>query len=191
MHQIYRKPRNSPLGGAAATAIGGFIVLALLITFAFTIKRWEGQAPRVTFDRDFTALGRTPSLSLKVEDPESGLRHVIIRLKQKDQEVVLADDTFDHSAAAKSRTYDLGTLIASKAKTESGPASLQVVAVDNAVRNFLRGNRTDVSRDFAFQVQPPRVEVLSGQHYINQGGSECVVYRLSGDAQVSGVQVGS
>jgi len=37
---------------------------------------------------------------------------------------------------------------------------------------------------------PPRLEVLSSQHYINQGGSECVVYRVSPDAEVSGVQAG-
>src|SRR5206468_8306718 len=30
-----------------------------------------------------------------------------------------------------------------------------------------------------------------GQHYINQGGSECVVYRVSEDTVRSGVQVGS
>src|SRR5439155_2216669 len=39
-------------------------------------------------------------------------------------------------------------------------------------------------------IKPPQLEVLSGQHYINQGGSEFVVYRVSDDAEVSGVQVG-
>src|SRR5207302_2216923 len=152
MQHIYSKTRNSPRGGATAIALGGFIVLILLTTFALTIKRWEGQAPRVMFDREFNALGRSPRLTLKVEDPESGLRHVSIRLKQKDQEVVLADDAFDRPGAEKSRTYDVGKLIADKFKTESGPASLDVVAVDYAIRNFLKGNRTDVTRNFAFQI---------------------------------------
>ena len=190
MRQIYSKTRNSRRGGAAATALGGFIVLVLLTTFALTVKRWEGQAPRVTFDREFKAMGRSPTLNLKVEDPESGLRHVSIRLKQKDQEVLLADDSFDRAGAEKSKTYDIGKLIAAKFRSESGPASLNVVAVDYALRNFLKGNRTDVTKDFAFQVQPPRLEVLSGQHYINQGGLESIIYRVSDDAQASGVQVG-
>ena len=190
MQHIYSKTRNSPQGGAAAAALGGFIVLILLTTFALSIKRWEGHAPRVMFDREFNVMSRSPNLSLKVEDPESGLRHVSIRLKQKDQEVVLADDSFDRAGAEKSKTYDVGKLIANKFKMESGPAFLDVVAVDYAWRDFLKGNRTDVTRNFTFQIQPPRLEVLSGQHYINQGGSECVVYRVSGDAQVSGVQVG-
>src|SRR5438067_433120 len=166
MQFIYGKTRNSPRGGAAVAVLGGLIVLILIAiaTFALTIRRWEGQAPRVAFDRQFNALGRSPSLTLKVEDPESGLRHVSIRLKQKDQEVVLADDSFDRGGE-KSKTYDVGRLIANKFKTESGPASLNVVAVDYALRNFLKGNRTELIRDFAFQVQPPRLEVISGQHY--------------------------
>ena len=98
MQPTYRKSRNSSRGGAAATALSGLIVLVLLVTFALTMKRWEGQAPRVAFDREFKALGRSPRLSLKVEDFETGLKHVRIRLRQKNQEVVLADDSFDRSA---------------------------------------------------------------------------------------------
>jgi murein DD-endopeptidase MepM/ murein hydrolase activator NlpD len=172
-------------------ALGGFIVLILLATLALTYKRWEGQPPRAMFDREFNSLGRSPNLHLTVEDLETGLRHVTIRLKQKDQDVVLADDSFERSPAEKSKTYDVGKLIAEKARIEAGPATLNVTARDYALRNFLKGNRTGVTKDFSFHTQPPRLEVLSGQHYINQGGSECVVYRVSDDAEVSGVQVGS
>ena len=91
MQLIYGKTRNSVRGGAVAAALGGLIVLILLTTFVLTVSRWEGQAPRVAFDRQFNALGGSPILTLKVEDPESGLRHVSIRLKQKGQEVMLAE----------------------------------------------------------------------------------------------------
>jgi murein DD-endopeptidase MepM/ murein hydrolase activator NlpD len=101
---------------------------------------------------------------------------------------VLADDPLDSSP---SQTYDLAKLINEKSKIEDGPAQLSITAVDHSLRNFLRGNRNDVTRDFKFDLNPPQLEVLSGQHYINQGGSECVVYRVSDDAEVSGVEVGS
>jgi murein DD-endopeptidase MepM/ murein hydrolase activator NlpD len=172
-------------------ALGGFIVLTLLLVVAFTFKRWEGQPPRVVFDHDFTSLGRSPKLNLTVEDPETGLRHVAIRLKQKDQDVTLAEESFDRGRPETSKTYDLGKLLAEKYKAQVGPATLTVTADDYALRNFLRGNRTEISRDFVFHLQPPKLEIVSGQHYINQGGSECVVYRVSEDADVSGVQVGS
>jgi murein DD-endopeptidase MepM/ murein hydrolase activator NlpD len=166
------------------------VLVGAMATFAATFKRWEGQAPQAMFDRDVTSLGRSPSLGLKIEDPATGLKNVTIRLKQKDQEVVLVDESFDRAAPEKSKSYDVGQLIKEKYKVQDGPATLSVSVSDHALRNFLGGNRTDVTKDFTFDSQPPRVEVLDGQHYINQGGSECVVYRVSEDAQVSGVQVG-
>jgi murein DD-endopeptidase MepM/ murein hydrolase activator NlpD len=190
MHYIHTKTRTSSRGAAGLAVLGVVVVLLILIGLGLTYRRWEGQPPRVMFDHDFNALGHSPSLNVTVEDPETGLKHVTIRLKQKDQDVVLADESFARSAAAKSKSYDVGKLIADKYKPDSGPATLSVEADDYSLRNFLRGNRADLHKDFAFHLQPPRLEVLSGQHYINQGGSECVVYRVSDEAESSGVQVG-
>ena len=190
MHYIHTKTRTSSRGAAAVVALGAVLVVLILVGLGLTFKRWEGQPPRVMFDRDFNALGHSPRLNLTVEDPETGLRHVTIRLKQKDQDVVLADESFARSAAAKSKSYDIGKLIADKYKPDRGPATLSVEADDYALRNFAAGNRTDLHKDFAFHLQPPRLEVLSAQHYINQGGSECVVYRVLDEAESSGVQVG-
>jgi hypothetical protein len=170
--------------------ISRLVLCGLLASFAAACGRMESQAPTVTFNREFKALGRSPGLSLAVEDSGSGLRHVTIRLKQKDQDIVLADESFDTAGKIKSRTYDVGKLIADKYKTQDGPASLVVTASDHAFRNFFKGNQTAITKDFQFNVTPPQLEVLSGQHYINQGGSECVVYRVSPNIEVSGVQVG-
>jgi murein DD-endopeptidase MepM/ murein hydrolase activator NlpD len=81
-------------------------------------------------------------------------------------------------------------LISDKFKFQEGDASITVSATDYALRNFGRGNETDLAKDFAVHLYPPKLEVLEGQHYINQGGSECVVYRVSENAESSGVQVG-
>src|SRR5262249_18029667 len=90
----------------------------------------------------------------------------------------------------KKKTYDIGKLITEKYKADDGPATLSISATDNSLRNMLQGNRADVTKDFTFNVKPPQLEVLEGQHYINQGGSECVVYRVSGNVEPSGVKVG-
>jgi murein DD-endopeptidase MepM/ murein hydrolase activator NlpD len=39
-------------------------------------------------------------------------------------------------------------------------------------------------------VTPPSLELVSTQHVVRLGGSECAVYRIGGDAVESGVQVG-
>lgn len=161
-------------------------------------KRWEGQPPTVRFDHDFKALGRSPSLSLVVEDAGTGLRNVSVTLKQKEQSIPLVEEqypgpssfTFWRTGSQKSATFEIGKLIKEKYQIQEGPASLTVSASDYTLRNFFRGNESHLQRDFVFDIYPPRLELLSGQHYINQGGSECVVYRVSPDAEVSGVQAG-
>jgi len=177
-------------GVSFITVLVCLVLIAGIVTLARTYKRWEGQAPEVKLDRDFKTLGRAPSLAVTVQDAGTGLRRVTIVLKTKDQELALADESFDQPGAEKSKTYDVGKLIAGKYQIQAGPASLDVSVSDHAYRNFGHGNQTHLTKDFEFDISPPRLEVLSGQHYINQGGSECVVYRVSDDAIVSGVQAG-
>jgi murein DD-endopeptidase MepM/ murein hydrolase activator NlpD len=167
--------------------LGIFMLVLILTGVGVTYKRWEGQPPEITFDRDFKAMGRTPVLAVSLQDSGTGLKHVTIRLKQKDQDVVLTDEALNKE---KSKSYDVGALIRDKYKVQDGPASLSVNASDSSLRNFFKGNEGNVTKDFAFHITPPKLEVLEGQHYINQGGSECVVYRVSDGVEISGVRVG-
>ena len=166
----------------ALVACGGF--------FAATYKRWEGTPPEIRLDHDFKALGRSPSLQVTVDDSGTGLKHTILRLRQNDKDIVLAKDSFDRAKAEKSRTYDVGRLLSDKGQLQQGTATLVVEASDYAYRNLLKGNQAQLTKTFDYDALPPQIEVLSTQHYINQGGSECVVYRVSDDTVTSGVQVG-
>ena len=175
-----------------------FLGTLFVLYFALTYRRWEGKTPEIQFERTFNSLGRNPALSLRIEDQGNGLNHVSVVLKQKDQIVPLVEENYPgpsiftlwRAGKQKEITIDLGKLLAEKFKVQQGPASLVVVASDHSFRSFFRGNRAQVQKDFEFDIYPPRLEVLSGQHYINQGGSECVVYGISPDAIVSGVHAG-
>jgi murein DD-endopeptidase MepM/ murein hydrolase activator NlpD len=183
------RSHSNPQRGASAIVVLFILVVVMILTGLFlTRKRWESQPPEVTFSRDFKALGKLPALSAVVQDKGTGLKHVTIRIKQKDQDVVLADESLTKTP---SKSYDIGSLIGQNYKIQDGPASLTITATDDSLRNFLHGNKTDATKDFVFATQPPRLEVLEGQHYINQGGSECVVYRVSDNTDRSGVRVGS
>jgi len=184
MKMMNSRMQKPPRSISISTVLVALVLVILLAALVVTYKRWEGHAPEAAFDRDFKALGRAPSVGLTVQDSGTGLRHVTILLKTKDQSLVLADDSFDRPGAEKSKTYDVGKLIAEKYAIRDGPATLDISVSDYALRNFLRGNRTLLSKDFEFDIKPPQLEVLSGQHYINQGGSEFVVYRVSDDAEV-------
>ena len=104
------------------------VIVVLLASFAVACSRIEGEAPVVSFDREFKALGNSPALTMTVADSGTGLGHIAIHLKQKDQDVVLVDDTFDKAAAPKTKTYDVGKLMVDKYKIQDGPATLTVLA---------------------------------------------------------------
>lgn len=192
-----RKTNASQKGFGVFSFILILVLLLLLAWVGLSYKRWEGQAPVVQLDRDLKFLGKNPALNLKIEDAGTGLRQVKVTLKQKDQVITLVDETyagpgglFWRAGKQQSRRFDLGKLIQEKCKIQESSATLRVEARDYSFRHFFGGNQAALQRDFAFKLYPPRLEVISSQHYINQGGSECVVYKVSPDAIVSGVQVG-
>ena len=174
------------------------IFLAFIATIILSWARWEGKPPIVKLDKDFKALGRKPEISLTVQDPGSGLKKLSVTLTQKNQVVPLVEEQYAGPSFTKfwkrgdrqTKTFQVGDLISQKYKIQDGPATLQISAVDYSFRHFFHGNSVELQKNFTFDLFPPRLEVLSGQHYINQGGSECVVYRVSPDAVMSGVQAG-
>jgi murein DD-endopeptidase MepM/ murein hydrolase activator NlpD len=162
----------------------GLILVIVAASVGLTWNRWEGQPPEIAFDRDFASLGREPALTLTVQDQGTGLKQVVVRLN----DVVLVEESLDGSE--KSKTYDIGRLAIEKKALKEGAATIVASASDQSLRNFLGGNTTELRKDFTYDTIPPRLEVLSSQHYINQGGAECVVYRVGEDVKVSGVQAG-
>jgi murein DD-endopeptidase MepM/ murein hydrolase activator NlpD len=168
----------------ALVAVG---LVVLLVGLSY--RRLEGQAPSIAFDGDFEVLGRGADLELTVEDVGTGLKQVRVVFTQGDMAFVLAEESFDEPVTTP-RTYDLGALITERYNVQDGPASLAITASDDSYRDFLAGNRIELTRDFRFDLYPPRLETVSDLIYMNQGGSDCVLYRVSEDAVVSGVQVG-
>src|SRR5262245_4511065 len=141
-----RRERN-PYASRGVPMLGVLLALIIVVLLTFsglTYKRWEGQPPSIALDHEFKAVGRNPSLNLTVEDAGTGLKQVTIRLKQKDQDIALVDETL--SNGEKIKTYDLGQMMAGK--LQEGPATLTVSASDKALRSFGSGNRAEITRDF-------------------------------------------
>jgi peptidase M23-like protein len=192
---IDREPKSR--FGALAVLAALFVVF-IIAFFGFSFRRWEGKAPVVGFSRDFKTLGRKPALSLDVTDSGAGLKSISVTLQQKGQTINLVDEHYPGPQSYElwkigDRTpkhFDLGKLLSEKYRVQDGPATLEVSTSDYSYRHFFRGNRAIIRRDFAFDLYPPRVDLVSEQHYINQGGTECVVFRVTPDAIVAGVQAG-
>lgn len=71
----------------------------------------------------------------------------------------------------------------------SGPGRIVVTAA-RPVMFGLRRIPSETARDVTVRLERPQVSVLSTKHYINAGGSEMIVYRVSPEDVASGVTVG-
>lgn len=196
--QPYRKPafpKRLPPLILWVLPLGAFLLWCLVTIW---LGRWEGQPPGLSLDRDFTALGKNPSLVLEVEDAHTGLKQLSAVLEVEGQSFPLVDRSypgprllfFQRSGAQSSVRFNLGETMAASHQIREGPARLSITARDHSYRRFFGGNQARLRRDFTFDIHPPSLEALSRQHYITQGGSACVLYRVGEDTEVSGVRVG-
>ena len=55
---------------------------------------------------------------------------------------------------------------------------------------FFKGRESTLTKNFTARLVPPRIEVLTRQHYVNQGGCDMIVYKLTPAEAESGVVVG-
>jgi murein DD-endopeptidase MepM/ murein hydrolase activator NlpD len=68
---------------------------------------------------------------------------------------------------------------------------VEVWARNGSWGNFMRGRTATLEKDFTARLVPPRLEVLTTQHYVNQGGCDMVVFKATPAGTGGGVTVGS
>lgn len=174
--------------------------LALVVVVAAGFGLWavsgrlEGDAPQVTVNPPFAAVGASRPFTLEAADPGSGLRHLRLELVKDGRTVVLLDENFPaagwlQGSAAREVRRDLELKPADHGLGD-GQALLRVVAGDHAWRSWGHGNRTRVERTVFIDTRPPRVELLSRAHNVNQGGAGLALYRVSEPCRRTGVTVG-
>lgn len=173
----------------------GWVLLVLLLVIiviaaAWIFPRLEKEPPRVTFDGLKAALGDLSEFSVSASDRKSGLKHVAVTLLADGKDHALAEyvDTGEGQTTVKTKQFDI-RLEPKKMGIPDGKALVRVLARDYSWRNLLKGNRTYVEKEVIIDTQKPEVEVLSRQHYINQGGAGLVVYRVFEPGVTHGVMV--
>jgi murein DD-endopeptidase MepM/ murein hydrolase activator NlpD len=141
-----------------------------------------------------TAVGRSGEMVLEIETPGGELSSLEVTLDQRDDSIQI----FEMGASASSPLVQeaddrmILRMPIGREQIESlvdGEATLTA----HAVRPLLFGYReaeATVSHDFEVRLRPPIISVQSQFHYINHGGTEMVVYRVSPAAEETGVFVG-
>ena len=181
-----------------------FLKLALLLVVvlgaaAFGVSWYRaGRAagPTLTITSPDQVVGRSGSLELTVDAPDAQAVRVLATVDQNGQSQPVfsyVDGATDHGQVT--HTHQTQVSIVSPMGTialpglVAGPARVTVTAT----RRVFLGLRTAtaiVTKDIQVRLDPPKVAVVSTHHFVNLGGAEFSVLRVSPDDVQAGIRVG-
>ena len=168
------------------------VVIVLVLGVAIGFLFLESSHSAVTFVTPPKAIGIATPVTVRVTNAH-GLRHLTASLEQNGASQMLLDTSNPANRLTFWRTHsspqELHFLAGKKQapNLKEGPARLVVLAQSND----FRGSADTTSADVDVILKPPSVTGDGFQHYINQGGSELVLFTPSGSWTESGVHVGT
>ncbi len=161
------------------------IVVGLLGGAYYLWPRFEREAPQITFTPDSDVLGLAP-MEIKVTDHGAGLKSLTAALSISGSEHTVVSEQYTQPAGEKIISVALSKIPGIK----EGPAILRVVARDDSLWRFFRGNETTIQKNLTIDITPPTVELIADDRYVNFGGVGVIVYKASADTATSGVRIG-
>jgi murein DD-endopeptidase MepM/ murein hydrolase activator NlpD len=149
--------------------------------------------PALTIDKPERSIGKTGRLEITARAPGARFTVLSAAIEQNGRSIPLYAIDNPQSATTTTEgdvlrvTRDLGK--SSVPELQQGAARLVVEATRLSFLGLRQvSSRTD--KEIQVRLEPPRLAIASTHHYINQGGSETVLYRVTPADAVSGVRVG-
>jgi len=193
------KLRSKPETGTG-TGIVLFLIALAVVFLALIVKVASHQGPNVSLNHPVKGLGQKTEVLLEAKDAKYNVKAVSVEVIQDGQVV-------HHATMIVSRrprrwwrfwpggpvsmvtwTVPVGREVAPELK--EGRATIHITALNDSWGRFFRGGRGELALDLPVRFAPPQVAVLTTQHYINQGGCDMVLFKVSPGTTESGVQVG-
>ncbi len=169
-------------------------VLPLLFLGGLLLTRLEGSAPVVTHDLDAPFVGAPRDIVLDILEDGRGLQSVQVVVSQEGKEILLEETRFEGSmlwGGSGVMSHRLTVPLDARALAlKDGDARMRIEVRDYSWRNWWHGNQTVEEVPLVVDTRAPQIEVLSRLHYVHQGGSGAVVYRLSETCPTHGIRVG-
>jgi murein DD-endopeptidase MepM/ murein hydrolase activator NlpD len=176
--------------------VGLAIVIAVTVGIVFAIQRLEGTPPTLHAP-DEIILGKAgKEVSIVLEDLESGLRNLSVRLLHRAGSHALLNEEYPGNpflgtdSPARTRSVEL-SLHPESLQAPDGTATLIISTRDWSWRDGFAGNRSERSIPVQIDTRAPEIDLMSGLTYVYRGGSAAGVYRLNEEASFDGVQVGN
>lgn len=175
-----RKSLVAPLAG-----VGAFFVLLFAVLLAASTKTGvtPSAVPRV--------VGAETPLIVKLENPH-GVRLLDVYMEQNGTRLPMFQQTQPATRFFFLRKHEQAREVSVTVGSKRAPGLKDGKArlVIQAKANDFRSATTTLAYDVDVNTQPPQVSADGFQHYINQGGSELVVFNVSGYWTEAGVRVG-
>ncbi|HEX7070336.1 MAG TPA: hypothetical protein VF190_06010, partial [Rhodothermales bacterium] len=163
-----------------------FLVLVLLALVAaagayFVAGRMAG--PAIDLSRPDKFVGISTPLEVSVSAPGATLSKFQVVLEQDGKQTPIFNLGDTAGGAAPQVSGDRITVTRTIGREtipdlKSGAARIIVTAARPVLRN-IRNVESTVVRDVQVRLERPRVSVISTYHYINVGGSEMILYRVT------------
>ena len=171
---------------------GLILVLALAAGGAWLVAG-RMTSPAIEISKPDKFVGTATPLDVSVSSPNNELSALRIVFEQDGNQTPLY--AIDQPGEVKTKQDGERILLSGEIGKKTVPQLKAGAAriVVTAARPVLYGVRTlqsTATRDVQVRLERPRVSVISTHHYVNLGGSEMVVYRVTPDDVESGVVVG-
>lgn len=185
--------------GRTATLI--FVVL-ILIGLGVGFKVFSTAAPTIRLDRPAKGIGQSTLIEFEVRDSRHRIKTVQVEVRQNSKSFHVpftvgwvtppSSGWWKFWSRLPESRWSVTTQVGRRQipELQEGRASLRITALNDSWGRFFRGGRSELWLDLPVRFAPPQVEVLTSQHYINQGGCDVVLFKVSPGTTESGVQVG-
>lgn len=170
------------------------LVLILGLGAGLYVASNRAAGPTIEITQPTHFVGRSAVFQATIEAPKSKLTDVEAVIEQSGEQFLLfslsrpTEAKIDQDGPNRiriTRPFDRD----SHPELRSGTARLRVSA-KRPVLFGLRETSSSVAIDVEVKLEPPRISIVSNFHYINHGGAELVVYKISPPDSSSGVRVG-
>jgi hypothetical protein len=172
----------------------GLLLILLLAAGGAYVVAGRAGSPSIEIGKPETFVGTATPLDVTIGAPGGTLSAVTIVFEQNGKRTPLF--ALDNAAGAVAKQETPETLHVTREigrqsipDLKSGPARI-IVTASRPVLYGIRTLESTASRDVKVRLERPSVAVLSSKHYVNLGGSEMVVYRVTPSDVTSGVIVG-
>jgi murein DD-endopeptidase MepM/ murein hydrolase activator NlpD len=169
------------------------VVAAVVFSGAWV---WAGRqsGPAIEIRQPGRFIGRNGTVELVVQAPGGVFSGVDVAVEQNGKAFPVFTMDAQKPDASKADSAEKMYVMRPIGKQaipdlQAGAARI-VVRASRPVLYGLRRTESTETRDVQVRLDPPRASVVSSFHFINLGGSEFVIYRVSPEDVESGVRVG-